>query len=186
MSLVQVMDIAESLLHLDPVRTYRERGALQVARSVRADGYVLQHDGGMWTSEPRPLGEAPVQLVLRFGREELGTMHLYLVDRQRLAEDEMRVARWAARLYARGLAYVTRLRREGVRKNGESVAKMLERTPLTPRERELVTHLAGGRGTREIADQMGLTVQTINTYLKRIYSKIGVHSRVELLSRLVS
>jgi DNA-binding CsgD family transcriptional regulator len=29
-----------------------------------------------------------------------------------------------------------------------------------------------------------LTVSTVNTYLKRIFSKLGVHSRVELVARM--
>ena len=36
-----------------------------------------------------------------------------------------------------------------------------------------------------IADQTGLTVATVHTYLKRVYSKLGVHSRVELVARMV-
>jgi hypothetical protein len=30
----------------------------------------------------------------------------------------------------------------------------------------------------------GLTVSTVNTYLKRIFAKLGVHSRVELVARM--
>jgi hypothetical protein len=42
-----------------------------------------------------------------------------------------------------------------------------------------------GASTRTIAEQTNLTVATVHTYLKRIYSKLGVHSRVELLARMV-
>jgi len=45
--------------------------------------------------------------------------------------------------------------------------------------------LVSGGSTRQIAEQTGLTVATVHTYLKRIYSKLGVHSRVELVARMV-
>ena len=61
----------------------------------------------------------------------------------------------------------------------------LDRTPLTKREKEVVSLLVSGASTRQIAEQTGLTVATVHTYLKRIYSKLGVHSRVELVARMV-
>src|ERR1041384_3063258 len=57
--------------------------------------------------------------------------------------------------------------------------------PLTKREKEVVALLVSGASTRQIAEQTGLTVATVHTYLKRIYSKLGVHSRVELVARMV-
>lgn len=179
------MDIAEGLLQLDPVRSYRVRGAEQVCRSVRARAYVVRQREETWSSDPKPLGPADVELPLRFGREEVGTVRLFLDSEPRLGDDDLRVARWAARLYSRGLAYVERLNKEGVRRGAEPIDKMLERTALTTRERELVVRLASGRSTKEIAAQMRLTRQSVNTYLKRIYAKVGVHSRVELLARFV-
>ena len=44
--------------------------------------------------------------------------------------------------------------------------------------------LVAGSSTRDIASRTGLTVSTVNTYLKRIFSKLGVHSRVELVARM--
>jgi DNA-binding NarL/FixJ family response regulator len=48
-----------------------------------------------------------------------------------------------------------------------------------------VALLVSGASTRSIAHEIGLTVATVHTYLKRIYSKLGVHSRVELVARMV-
>ena len=39
MSLFHLMDIAESLLQLDPVRTYPQRGAELVAKAIRAGAW---------------------------------------------------------------------------------------------------------------------------------------------------
>ena len=53
---------------------------------------------------------------------------------------------------------------------------------LTPRERE-VAHLAGlGLADRAIADQLRLSVRTVETHLNRAYKKLGVQGRNDLTS----
>ena len=96
----------------------------------------------------------------------------------------MRLLRWGVRLLARGIGYSERLAAEGGRRPGEAVEQTLKRAPLTPRERDVVSLLVSGSSTRDIASRTGLTVSTVNTYLKRIFSKLGVHSRVELVARM--
>jgi len=189
-SLSNIMQVGESLLQLDPIRSYAERGAAQVAKSVRADAYRFQpSEGDAIGSEVVPDDEPTVKLPLRVGRGRapLGEVRLWVDGRKRLDDDEMRVARWAARNFARGLSYTSRLADVGARRattNGETVTERLERTPLTKRERDVVVLLVEGQGTNDIASEMGLTVSTVNTYLKRIFAKLGVHSRVELVARL--
>jgi two-component system, NarL family, response regulator LiaR len=55
---------------------------------------------------------------------------------------------------------------------------------LTPREHELVQLLAEGYRYKEIADQLDLSIETVRTYIRGIYSKLQVHSRTEALNRL--
>jgi DNA-binding NarL/FixJ family response regulator len=57
---------------------------------------------------------------------------------------------------------------------------------LTKREDEVVTLLAGGLANREIAREMNLSEHTIKNYLFRIFDKLGVSSRVELVLYAVS
>ena len=97
---------------------------------------------------------------------------------------ERRLASWGAALLARGLRYAKRLDGNNHERTYEDVQAMLERTPLTPRERDVVGRLLSGASTRQIAQSTGLTVATVNTYLKRIFAKLGVHSRVELVARV--
>jgi DNA-binding CsgD family transcriptional regulator len=183
-----VLDIAEGLLHLDPVRTYPQRGAALVARLANAQGFELDLDGEsrVLRSDPAPADAAEkVSLPLRNGRQILGTIHLYLPDgNSRLNSTELRLARWGARILARGMSYASRLASEGGRRGGEDVEETLARAPLTPRERDVVSLLVSGASTRDIASRTSLTVATVNTYLKRIFSKLGVHSRVELVARM--
>jgi DNA-binding NarL/FixJ family response regulator len=52
---------------------------------------------------------------------------------------------------------------------------------LSTREREVVQYLAAGMTNREIAQSLGLSRHTIKNYLFRIFDKMGVSSRTELL-----
>jgi DNA-binding NarL/FixJ family response regulator len=52
---------------------------------------------------------------------------------------------------------------------------------LSKRELQVVQCLVQGLSNREIADQMGLSQHTIKNYLFRIFDKLGVSSRTELL-----
>jgi DNA-binding CsgD family transcriptional regulator len=118
----------------------------------------------------------------------MGTIHLYLPEgNDKIDTTDLRLARWGARALARGLSYSIRMNRIGPENRRKSLELQLrlERTPLTKREKEVVSLLVSGASTRSIAEQTKLTVATVHTYLKRIYSKLGVHSRVELVARMV-
>ncbi|HUE25389.1 MAG TPA: response regulator transcription factor [Solirubrobacteraceae bacterium] len=61
------------------------------------------------------------------------------------------------------------------------------RSPLTPREWEVLDLLCSHLGTDEIADQLVLSVETVRSHIKNILRKLGVRSREEavaLASRL--
>jgi DNA-binding NarL/FixJ family response regulator len=53
---------------------------------------------------------------------------------------------------------------------------------LSARERQVIQHVAGGMSNREIAHALHLSPHTIKNYLFRIFDKLGVSSRTELLS----
>jgi DNA-binding CsgD family transcriptional regulator len=57
---------------------------------------------------------------------------------------------------------------------------------LSKRELEVVRCLAGGLTNREIAEYLGLSQHTIKNYLFRVFDKLGVSSRVELLFMTLS
>ena len=57
---------------------------------------------------------------------------------------------------------------------------------LSKRENEVVRYLAQGFTNREIAERMALSQHTIKNYLFRVFDKLGVSSRVELLFMTLS
>jgi DNA-binding NarL/FixJ family response regulator len=50
---------------------------------------------------------------------------------------------------------------------------------LTAREREILAALADGASTVEIAAQFGISRATVQTHVKNLLGKLGVHSKVE-------
>src|ERR1019366_5622473 len=57
------------------------------------------------------------------------------------------------------------------------------RAPLSPSELRILTLVARGLRTREIADQMGVSGRTVETHLTNIFNKLGVASRTEAIVR---
>jgi DNA-binding NarL/FixJ family response regulator len=57
---------------------------------------------------------------------------------------------------------------------------------LSKREMEVVRSLSEGLTNREIAERLGLSQHTIKNYLFRVFDKLGVSSRVELLFMTLS
>lgn len=53
-------------------------------------------------------------------------------------------------------------------------------TPLTPREREVLQLLAEGRSSRDIAEELCISGNTVDTHRRRIMEKLDLHSIAEL------
>ena len=57
-------------------------------------------------------------------------------------------------------------------------------TRLTPAEHDAALLAAAGRSNRDIADELYLSVRTVEGRLQRVYEKLGVSSRSELVAAL--
>lgn len=60
------------------------------------------------------------------------------------------------------------------------VSELADEYHLTPREREVLTLLAWGKGARRIEEELLLSSNTVKTHMRHVYAKLGVHSRSEL------
>lgn len=56
---------------------------------------------------------------------------------------------------------------------------------LTFREKEIVSLVEKGLSYKQMAEQLFVTTFTVNYHLKNIYKKLGIHSKSELLSRIM-
>jgi DNA-binding NarL/FixJ family response regulator len=54
---------------------------------------------------------------------------------------------------------------------------------LTPREQEVLDHLAKGFLYKEIADALGISYDTVHAHIRRIYEKLQVRSRTEAVAK---
>ena len=59
-------------------------------------------------------------------------------------------------------------------------------THLSPREEAVLDCLAKGLTYKQIADQLEISIDTIRTYLRRIYEKLHVQSRTEAVAKYLS
>jgi two-component system, NarL family, nitrate/nitrite response regulator NarL len=67
--------------------------------------------------------------------------------------------------------------------NALLLSRKLREHGLTRREYEILRHVAMGRTNPEIALALGLTRNTVKTYLQRTMEKLGARNRVEALAR---
>ncbi len=73
---------------------------------------------------------------------------------------------------------MTRLLVDRLRRTPEDGSGMRPvKSPLTDREWEILDMICSGMGTREMADDLFLSTETVNSHVKRILRKLGVHSR---------
>lgn len=57
-----------------------------------------------------------------------------------------------------------------------------EKTNLSPREQMVLESMAKGLTYKQAADQFGISIGTIRTYVRRIYEKLHVQSRTEAVA----
>jgi two-component system, NarL family, nitrate/nitrite response regulator NarL len=67
--------------------------------------------------------------------------------------------------------------------SGVLLTRKLREHGLTRREYEILRHVAMGETNPEIARALGLTRNTVKTYLQRTLEKLGARNRVEALAR---
>lgn len=63
----------------------------------------------------------------------------------------------------------------------EACKRIVERSGLSKREAEVLPLALRGRTAERIAGELCIAKSTVDTHLRRIYAKVGVHSRQELI-----
>jgi DNA-binding NarL/FixJ family response regulator len=61
-----------------------------------------------------------------------------------------------------------------------------ESAQLAVRERQVLDLMARGYISKEIADSLNIGIPTVNTYIRRIYEKLHVHSRAQAVARYLA
>ena len=55
---------------------------------------------------------------------------------------------------------------------------------LSPRELEISRLVASGSTNKGIADRLGLSVATVKSHLRRVFSKLGAANRAHVASKI--
>jgi DNA-binding NarL/FixJ family response regulator len=54
---------------------------------------------------------------------------------------------------------------------------------LSPRARDVLVRLSWGLSNREIADELGISAETVKTHIDRLYKKLGVATRTDAVAK---
>jgi DNA-binding NarL/FixJ family response regulator len=68
--------------------------------------------------------------------------------------------------------------------DGRRLSRKLQEAGLTRREYEILRRVSMGETNPEIADQLGLSRNTVKTYVQTALYKLGVRNRIEAVNRL--
>jgi DNA-binding CsgD family transcriptional regulator len=65
------------------------------------------------------------------------------------------------------------------------VQSSADRPNLSPRESQIAALIASGATNRLIASVLDISLWTLSTHIRRIFAKLGVNSRAEMVARLL-
>ena len=119
----------------------------------------LESRGGVacpWVAEwlAEPTAQVPGQVAMAMGEQPI----LHFVYVGRMAPDEV-------------------LFRIMETQSSTEEARLRDRLGLTAREAEVLLWVGHGKGTRDIAEILGMSPRTVQKHLEQIYSKLGVENR---------
>ncbi|MFN8208326.1 MAG: LuxR C-terminal-related transcriptional regulator [Bacteroidales bacterium] len=67
---------------------------------------------------------------------------------------------------------------------GPSFDDFCRRFEISPRERDIIREICNGHSNQEIADKLFISLQTVKDHTHRIYSKVDIKSRVQLIKMI--
>jgi ATP/maltotriose-dependent transcriptional regulator MalT len=53
---------------------------------------------------------------------------------------------------------------------------------ITPREEQILNLIAGGKSNKQISSELFLSIETVKTHIKKIFTKLEVKSRLEAVA----
>jgi DNA-binding CsgD family transcriptional regulator/energy-coupling factor transporter ATP-binding protein EcfA2 len=138
--------------------------ALAEAVADHARG-LAQHDGALLDAAARQFADLGASAFAADAWAQAASEHSRRGDRGEKFESSTR---------AHALASQCELRTPAV----EAAARPL---PFSGRERQIVMLVAAGLSNREIADRLVLSVRTVEGHLYRLFSKLGINNRDQLI-----
>jgi DNA-binding NarL/FixJ family response regulator len=88
-------------------------------------------------------------------------------------------------VHSGGSPMTTLIARKVVQTLQETPAPTKATEALSPREQEVLDCLANGFLYKEIAEKLGISYETVHTYIRRIYEKLQVRTRTEAVAKFL-
>ena len=190
-------DALSAILGLEPDMEVVGRGAsvreaVDQARALHPDVVLLDvhlPDGSGVEAASRIKKEQPATQVVMLTSDEEESVLRSAVDagvtgylsKHEAAPQVLQAVRSAARGEALIAPYMLARLLSGIKRSEGS----LPPGPLSPRELDVLGELALGRDNDMIARSLRLSPNTVRTHIQNILSKLGVHSKLEAVSRAV-
>ncbi len=67
--------------------------------------------------------------------------------------------------------------------NTNTIALHSEALGITPREADLLTHVACGKSNKQIAEACGISEGTVRKHLENAYRRLGVNNRMSAITK---
>ncbi|MEM1119018.1 MAG: helix-turn-helix transcriptional regulator [Bacteroidota bacterium] len=115
-----------------------------------------------------------------YGFEEMAVLPSWIYWIITLLSLSLLIASYAAFAFYKKLQLITI--NTSIEKPIESVADLYDK--LTLKEREILALIQAGKANKEIASQLFIGVSTVKTHINKIYSKLEVRSRKEVVSKI--
>lgn len=64
-------------------------------------------------------------------------------------------------------------------------ASLAQNTEMSPRQQQIARCILSGLGDKQIAEEIGIKVPTVRTHMGRLFDKLGVGDRVELVLHFI-
>ena len=87
----------------------------------------------------------------------------------------------AIRAVAQGRTFIDAGAAKGTTLHPHDVTSLDSHEALSAREREVLTMVARGHTNQQVADSLGLSVKTVESYRARVMKKLGAKERAELV-----
>jgi DNA-binding CsgD family transcriptional regulator/tetratricopeptide (TPR) repeat protein len=176
-------ELARRIARRNPVVQSLAAGAEHAQGLLRNDAISLRRAAELFRTSGRPLAAANA-----------------LEDAARVEEggrdkaQAVRLLESAAELYLDGDARydLDRVEKKLRRLRAQNVRRLTVERPssgwasLTTAELRVVRAIVGGRTNREAASALFLSPHTVDTHLRRVFSKLDINSRVELTRRFIA
>ena len=176
-----VIAAAERLTELNPANFMLE-GALAHCRGI------LDQDRRMLEEAVELLQRSQRPLALALASEDLGTLCIGIGDLSqgvRALSVAYDISTPCGAQRQAGRVRQT-LRKVGVIKRSSAVARPTSGwESLTDAEITVARRVAEGQKSRAVAEQLFLSINTVNSHLRHVFTKLGVRSRVELVRALL-